>query len=67
MAPPTLLPPSVEGWPVTVSHDLDEVVGKTDVVYLLRMQRERMTEALVPSLREYTARDGLTSGPGRPG
>ena len=39
----------------TVSHDLDEVVGKTDVVYLLRMQRERMNEALVPSLREYTA------------
>ncbi len=60
VAPPTLLPPSLEGWPVTVSHDLDEVVGKTDVVYLLRMQRERMTEALVPSLREYTAGYGLT-------
>ena len=60
VAPPTLLPPSLDGWPVTVSHDLDEVVGKTDVVYLLRMQRERMTEALVPSLREYTAAYGLT-------
>jgi aspartate carbamoyltransferase catalytic subunit len=61
VAPPTLLPPSLAGWPVDVSHDLDDVLGRTDVCYLLRMQRERMTEALVPSLREYTARFGLTS------
>jgi aspartate carbamoyltransferase catalytic subunit len=60
VAPPTLLPPSLEGWPVQVSHDLDEVLPKADVVYLLRMQRERMTEALLPSLREYTACFGLT-------
>jgi aspartate carbamoyltransferase catalytic subunit len=60
VAPPTLLPPRVDGWPVEVSHDLDEVLPKVDVVYLLRMQRERMTEALVPSLREYTASYGLT-------
>jgi aspartate carbamoyltransferase catalytic subunit len=61
VAPPTLLPPSLEGWPVDVSHDVDEVLAKVDVVYLLRMQKERMTEALLPSLREYTARYGLTS------
>jgi aspartate carbamoyltransferase catalytic subunit len=60
VAPPTLLPPSLAGWPVDVSHDLDEVLPKVDVVYLLRMQRERMTEALLPSLREYTALYGLT-------
>ena len=60
VAPPTLLPPSLAGWPAGVEHDLDRVVEKVDVVYLLRMQRERMTEALVPSLREYTARFGLT-------
>jgi aspartate carbamoyltransferase catalytic subunit len=60
VAPPTLLPPSLAGWPVEVSHDLDTVIGSTDVVYLLRMQRERMSEALVPSLREYTALYGLT-------
>ena len=60
VAPPTLLPPSLAGWPVTVSHDLDDVLPKVDVVYLLRMQRERQTEALVPSLREYTATYGLT-------
>jgi aspartate carbamoyltransferase catalytic subunit len=60
VAPPTLLPPSLDGWSVSVSHDLDAVLPKCDVVYLLRMQRERMTEALIPSLREYTAGFGLT-------
>ncbi|MCB0972353.1 MAG: hypothetical protein KDA97_12685, partial [Acidimicrobiales bacterium] len=61
VAPPTLLPPSTEGWPVTVSHDLDTVLPTLDVVYLLRMQRERMSAALLPSLREYTACYGLTN------
>ena len=61
VAPPTLLPPSTAPWDVRVSHDFDSVVGSTDVCYLLRMQRERMTEALVPTLREYTAHYGLTS------
>jgi aspartate carbamoyltransferase catalytic subunit len=60
VAPPTLLPPSLAGWPVSVSYDLDDVLPKCDVVYLLRMQRERMREALIPSLREYTAGFGLT-------
>jgi aspartate carbamoyltransferase catalytic subunit len=60
VAPPTLLPPSVATWPVAVSTDLDAVLPKVDVAYLLRMQRERMTEALLPSLREYTACYGLT-------
>jgi aspartate carbamoyltransferase catalytic subunit len=60
VAPPTLLPPSLEGWPVRATHDLDAVLPEVDVVYLLRMQRERIGEALLPSLREYTARWGLT-------
>jgi aspartate carbamoyltransferase catalytic subunit len=60
VAPPTLLPPSIDGWPVEVSHRLDDVVGDVDVLYLLRMQRERMRDALVPSLREYTSLYGLT-------
>jgi aspartate carbamoyltransferase catalytic subunit len=60
VAPPTLLPPALDGWPVDVSHDLDRVLPDVDVLYLLRMQRERMSEALVPSLREYTAGYGLT-------
>jgi aspartate carbamoyltransferase catalytic subunit len=61
IAPPTLLPSTTSAWPVGVSHDLDAVLPTLDVCYLLRMQQERMTEALVPSLREYTACFGLTS------
>ncbi len=61
VGPPTLLPPSLAGWPVDVSHDLDDLLPRLDVCYLLRMQQERMTEALVPSLREYTSLFGLTS------
>ncbi|MGI9120671.1 MAG: aspartate carbamoyltransferase catalytic subunit [Acidimicrobiales bacterium] len=60
VAPPTLLPPSLAGWPVEVSYDFDAVLTKVDAVVLLRMQQERQTEALVPSLREYTATYGLT-------
>jgi aspartate carbamoyltransferase catalytic subunit len=61
VGPPTLLPESLDGWPVTTSYDLDAVIGGVDVVYLLRIQRERQNEALFPSLREYTARYGLTA------
>jgi aspartate carbamoyltransferase catalytic subunit len=60
VAPPTLLPESLEGWPVVVSHELDDVLGDVDVVMLLRIQLERQQEALFPTLREYTARYGLT-------
>ena len=61
VAPPTLLPASLDGWPVKVTHSLDEVIGDLDVIYLLRIQRERMSEALLPSLREYRAMYGLTA------
>jgi aspartate carbamoyltransferase catalytic subunit len=58
VAPGTLLPPEVD---VPATTDLDALIGELDVLYLLRMQQERMTEALVPSLREYTSRFGLTA------
>jgi aspartate carbamoyltransferase catalytic subunit len=62
VAPPTLLPPSLEGWPVAgVSQDLDSVLPKADVVSLLRVQAERGSGDFVPSLREYTAGFGLTA------
>jgi aspartate carbamoyltransferase catalytic subunit len=61
VAPPTLMPPDLEGWPVTISYDLDEVLPTTDVLYVLRIQRERQQEALFPSLREYATRYGVTS------
>jgi aspartate carbamoyltransferase catalytic subunit len=61
VGPPTLMPPDLEGWPVTVSYDLDEVLPTTDVLYVLRIQRERQQEALFPSLREYATRYGITT------
>ncbi|MCU1456826.1 MAG: aspartate carbamoyltransferase [Actinomycetia bacterium] len=60
VAPPTLLPESLAGWPATVSYDLDAVLPDVDVVYLLRIQRERAEASRFPSLREYTSRYGLT-------
>lgn len=57
VAPRTLLPPDID---VPVVTDLDQIIDQLDVIYLLRMQRERMNESLVPSLREYTNRFGLT-------
>ena len=60
VGPPTLMPPDLEGWPVTISYDLDEVLPTTDVLYVLRIQMERQQEALFPSLREYATRYGIT-------
>lgn len=53
VGPPTLLPPHVGAWDVTVSHDVDAVLPKTDVLYLLRVQAERMQRQFFPSAREY--------------
>ncbi|HVC15601.1 MAG TPA: aspartate carbamoyltransferase catalytic subunit [Acidimicrobiales bacterium] len=61
VAPGSLLPPSLEGWPVEVTDDLDAVLPSADVVSLLRLQAERGSGAFVPSLREYTSRFGLTA------
>jgi aspartate carbamoyltransferase catalytic subunit len=59
VAPPTLLPVGVETWPAEVSYDLDAVLPKSDVVMMLRVQRERMGAAYFPSTREYSRRYGL--------
>ena len=61
VAPPTLMPERLDGWPVTVTHDLDDALAETDVAYVLRVQGERIGKALFPSLREYYARYGLTA------
>ena len=53
--PPTLIPRGIESLGCAVRHTLDEL-GSADVVYALRMQRERMSGSFVPSLREYAAR-----------
>jgi aspartate carbamoyltransferase catalytic subunit len=59
VAPPTLLPVGVESWPCAVSYDLDGPLPKSDVVMMLRVQRERMGAAFFPSANEYSRRYGL--------
>lgn len=51
--PPTLTPPGPSAWGATVTADVDPLLEKTDVLYLLRVQRERMGEQFFPSVREY--------------
>jgi aspartate carbamoyltransferase catalytic subunit len=64
VGPPTLLPQGL----APATHDIG-AIADADVVYVLRMQRERMLEGanFVPSLREYTARWGITPERLRPG
>src|SRR6185437_2410441 len=59
VAPPTLFPVEVGGWPCATGYDLDAALPKTDVVMMLRVQRERMNDAYFPSAREYSRRYGL--------
>jgi aspartate carbamoyltransferase catalytic subunit len=63
VGPPTLIPRGIEAMGCETTTEID-AIGAADVVYVLRMQRERMQEGAnyVPSLREYTARWGVTPG-----
>jgi aspartate carbamoyltransferase catalytic subunit len=63
--PPTLIPRGIEALGCAATPTLDRL-GEADVVYVLRMQHERMHEAFVPSLREYAERYQITSGRLRP-
>jgi len=58
--PPTLIPRGIEALGCDVRFTLDEL-DSADVVYALRMQRERTSETWVPSLREYAARYQLNA------
>jgi aspartate carbamoyltransferase catalytic subunit len=68
VAPPALLPRGIDAMGCAATTDIG-AIGAADVVYVLRMQRERMQEGAnyVPSLREYTARWGITPERLRPG
>jgi aspartate carbamoyltransferase catalytic subunit len=59
VGPPTLIPRDAEAWGVQVSHDLDEVLPKLNVCYVLRVQRERQRQQFFPSVREYSRLFGL--------
>ena len=61
VGPPTLIPPEAPTWGVQVSYDLDGVIPKLDVCYMLRVQRERQRLESFPSVREYARLFGLTS------
>ena len=58
--PPTLIPPFVGELGVKVSHRLEDAIRDVDVIMMLRLQHERMTGGLIPSLREYSRYWGLT-------
>ena len=68
VGPPTLIPRGIEAMGCEVTTEI-AAIGSADVVYVLRMQRERMLPgaAYVPSLREYAARWGVTAERVRPG
>ncbi|MDQ3645446.1 MAG: aspartate carbamoyltransferase catalytic subunit [Actinomycetota bacterium] len=59
VGPPTLVPRAAEQWGATVCYDLDAVIGDVDVIYMLRVQQERQSEQLFPTVREYAALWGL--------
>ncbi|HEY8728013.1 MAG TPA: aspartate carbamoyltransferase catalytic subunit [Acidothermaceae bacterium] len=59
VAPPTLLPVGVDGWSCAHTYDLDALLPKSDVVMMLRVQRERMNASYFPNAREYSRRYGL--------
>jgi aspartate carbamoyltransferase catalytic subunit len=58
--PPTLIPPFVQELGVKVSYRLEDAIRDVDVIMMLRLQTERMTNGLIPSLREYSRYWGLT-------
>lgn len=60
VAPSTLLPNDVSAQAASATSDLDDVIEKCDVLYMLRMQKERMDHALIPDIGEYCERFALT-------
>jgi aspartate carbamoyltransferase catalytic subunit len=60
VGPPTLIPPEAPAWGAEVSQDLDGVLPKLDVCYMLRVQRERQRQQYFPSVREYSRLFGLS-------
>jgi aspartate carbamoyltransferase catalytic subunit len=60
IAPKTLLPSEIEALGVTVSHNLNQGLDDIDVIIMLRLQKERMSSALLPSESEYFRCFGLT-------
>jgi aspartate carbamoyltransferase catalytic subunit len=62
VGPRTLIPAGIETLGARVFHDLEAGIAGADVIVMLRLQRERMRSALLPSEEEYFDRFGLTAG-----
>lgn len=60
-APPTLMPRNTNMLPVEVFNDVSKAIDGTDVIITLRLQKERMEDSLLPSLREYRNFYGITN------
>jgi aspartate carbamoyltransferase catalytic subunit len=58
--PSTLMPVNMDAFGVRYYHNLSRIIGSYDVVYMLRIQRERQAGVLIPSTHEYTRLFGLT-------
>ena len=58
--PSTLMPIDMDIFDVNVFYNLDDIISGYDVVYILRIQKERQNLGFIPSTREYTALFGLT-------
>ena len=61
--PGTLVPMYIESMGAVRARSMHEALDQADVVIVLRIQQERLFEALLPSLREYAQRFGLSDGP----
>jgi len=59
--PATLIPPFIEDLGVNVNYNIDEVIEWADALNILRIQRERMSGGLLPSIREYRNLFGISS------
>lgn len=59
--PPTLIPRGIENLGVEVSHNLDDILPRCDVINMLRIQFERQRSGLFPSIAEYARLFGLNS------
>lgn len=57
--PATLMPVEIERLGVKVTYDIKEAIEGADVINLLRIQTERQSQNLVPSIREYAMKFGL--------
>lgn len=59
--PVTLIPPNIDSMGARVSHRLDQCIPEADVIMVLRLQKERQQQMLLPSLREYSTWFGINA------